>query len=193
MRIRTNGLWVAQWRWLRPRWLGTDASTVESARWAGIPENCRSWILSSQCAGERFLALVRRELRPIWPGPVPTNSYLSKLQGWHALGSHGLGRPRETVAAQILGSPCVDRLRFITEAKRSSQRDGREALWRTHRGCTHGAPAGAALPDRSRIERASHAGAQAAFLLCCSIRLGSFFFGMYLSWSEVSAGIGFGF
>jgi hypothetical protein len=31
----------------------------DSARWAGIPPNCRGWILSAFCGGERFLALVR--------------------------------------------------------------------------------------------------------------------------------------
>lgn len=34
-------------------------SMTQDARWAGLPKNARSWILASQCAGERFLALVR--------------------------------------------------------------------------------------------------------------------------------------
>jgi hypothetical protein len=34
-------------------------SMAQEARWAGLPKNSRSWILASQCAGERFLALVR--------------------------------------------------------------------------------------------------------------------------------------
>ena len=34
-------------------------SMAEDARWAGLPKDARSWILASQCAGERFLALVR--------------------------------------------------------------------------------------------------------------------------------------
>jgi hypothetical protein len=34
-------------------------SMAENARWAGLPRSARNWILASQCAGERFLALVR--------------------------------------------------------------------------------------------------------------------------------------
>jgi len=34
-------------------------SMAQDARWAGLPRASRSWILASQCAGERFLALVR--------------------------------------------------------------------------------------------------------------------------------------
>ncbi len=34
-------------------------SMAQEARWAGLPKNARSWVLASQCAGERFLALVR--------------------------------------------------------------------------------------------------------------------------------------
>jgi hypothetical protein len=34
-------------------------SMAENARWAGLPKSARNWILASQCAGERFLALVR--------------------------------------------------------------------------------------------------------------------------------------
>lgn len=34
-------------------------SMAQEARWAGLPRNARNWILASQCAGERFLALVR--------------------------------------------------------------------------------------------------------------------------------------
>jgi hypothetical protein len=34
-------------------------SLAHSARWGGLPRERRSWILASQCAGERFLALVR--------------------------------------------------------------------------------------------------------------------------------------
>ena len=32
---------------------------ADRARWAGLPVEARPWILASQCAGERFLALVR--------------------------------------------------------------------------------------------------------------------------------------
>src|SRR6185312_11640334 len=32
---------------------------ASAARWAGLNEECRSWVLSAQCSGERFLALVR--------------------------------------------------------------------------------------------------------------------------------------
>jgi hypothetical protein len=32
---------------------------ADRARWAGLPQQARPWILASQCAGERFLALVR--------------------------------------------------------------------------------------------------------------------------------------
>lgn len=34
-------------------------SMAQEARWAGLPKDARSWVLASQCAGERFLALVR--------------------------------------------------------------------------------------------------------------------------------------
>jgi hypothetical protein len=34
-------------------------SMAQEARWAGLPKASRTWILASQCAGERFLALVR--------------------------------------------------------------------------------------------------------------------------------------
>jgi hypothetical protein len=34
-------------------------SMVQEARWAGLPRDARSWVLASQCAGERFLALIR--------------------------------------------------------------------------------------------------------------------------------------
>lgn len=34
------------------------------ARWAGLPEERRNWMLSSQCMGERFLALVRTGVPP---------------------------------------------------------------------------------------------------------------------------------
>lgn len=32
---------------------------AEKARWAGLPRASRPWVLAAQCAGERFLALVR--------------------------------------------------------------------------------------------------------------------------------------
>lgn len=32
---------------------------AERARWAGLPDVARPWVLAAQCAGERFLALVR--------------------------------------------------------------------------------------------------------------------------------------
>jgi hypothetical protein len=34
-------------------------SMAQDARWAGLPRTARTWILASQCAGERFLALMR--------------------------------------------------------------------------------------------------------------------------------------
>jgi hypothetical protein len=34
-------------------------SMAESARWGGLPVESRAWVLAAQCAGERFLALVR--------------------------------------------------------------------------------------------------------------------------------------
>ena len=34
-------------------------SIADRARWAGLPVDARPWVLASQCAGERFLALVR--------------------------------------------------------------------------------------------------------------------------------------
>lgn len=34
-------------------------SLMEEARWAGLPPGARAWIFAAQCAGERFLALVR--------------------------------------------------------------------------------------------------------------------------------------
>jgi hypothetical protein len=34
-------------------------SLAEKARWGGLPPYARTWVLASQCAGERFLALVR--------------------------------------------------------------------------------------------------------------------------------------
>lgn len=34
-------------------------SLAERARWAGLPKNSQNWILATQCAGERFLAMVR--------------------------------------------------------------------------------------------------------------------------------------
>jgi hypothetical protein len=37
---------------------------AESARWGGLQRNRRSWVLSSECAGERFLALVRSGTPP---------------------------------------------------------------------------------------------------------------------------------
>jgi hypothetical protein len=37
---------------------------AESARWGGLALSRRVWILSSQCAGERFLALVRSGMPP---------------------------------------------------------------------------------------------------------------------------------
>ncbi len=34
-------------------------SLADQARWAGLPAELRPWLLAAQCAGERFLALVR--------------------------------------------------------------------------------------------------------------------------------------
>ena len=62
------GLEDFPWTWLLLCLGGMALTTIgaywmicmaENARWAGLPAPSRPWILAAQCAGERFLALVR--------------------------------------------------------------------------------------------------------------------------------------
>jgi hypothetical protein len=58
----------------------------ENARWGGLAPENRSWVLSSQCAGERFLALVRCGTPPdlAWTkaGKLLTQTSLTLAVAW---------------------------------------------------------------------------------------------------------------
>ena len=110
------------------------------ARWGGLPPKHRSWILGSQCAGERFLALVRAGTPPdvawlkscqflsteapelasawghtLWDSPQPIRSPSRAEQSMMSAGSS----IRTAVQIGLMeGRPCIDRVETALEALR---------------------------------------------------------------------------
>jgi hypothetical protein len=105
-----------------------------SARWGGLQAPHRSWILISQCAGERFLALVRSGSPPdlAWTKTCewvsPTSKELILAWGfslWQSPPENFWGRPEQVIvklgsairkAVQVSlmeGRPCTERVETL--------------------------------------------------------------------------------
>jgi hypothetical protein len=165
-----------------------------NARWAGLPEDCRPWILSAQCAGERFLALVRSGtpadiswtkasellqkqapgLALRWGASVWTEpAQLSPPKSAAALALVDFGRvlKRGVQASVMEGRPCGDRVESALQGLRQELRSqiDREL---------------SVLPTRAL---------KPLFIFVAPSILGLLFFGSYLSWTQVSAGVNLAF
>jgi hypothetical protein len=165
-----------------------------NARWAGLNEECRPWVLSAQCAGERFLALIRA-------GTPPDISWTkaSDLLHEHApslairwgpsvwADAARLPPPKSTAACALIefgtalkrtvqvsvmeGRPCGDRVETALQSLRQeirSQIDRELGL----------------LPTRAL---------RPLFALVAPSILGLLFYGLWLSWVQVAEGMSFGF
>lgn len=165
-----------------------------SARWAGLPEECRSWVLSSQCAGERFLALVRSGT----PADLSWTRSTELLQAQApALAVHWganvwteapkIPAPRSTAAAALIefgralkrtvqasvmeGRPCGDRVETALLGLRQEIRAQMDREL-------------SVLPTRAL---------KPLFIFVAPSILGLLFFGIYLAWLQVSSGVSLGF
>jgi hypothetical protein len=105
---------------------------AEEARWGGLAKNRRSWLLASQCAGERILALIRAGSPPdlawtqicerlehdepglffawgaiLWKSPEPRKqkSHLATL-----LGEAGNALRKSIQISLMDGKPCLERI-----------------------------------------------------------------------------------
>lgn len=120
-------------------------SLADSARWAGLRRSRRSWMLASQCAGERFLALVRcgnpadlawarameslkneaPELAEIWGYSVfaPEEALERGISGAErVLASIGITLRRSIHASLMEGRPCTERVETAFESLRQDLR-----------------------------------------------------------------------
>jgi hypothetical protein len=161
------------------------------ARWAGLSEEHRSWILAAQCAGERFLALVRagtpadlswtkssellQEQAPalasrwgfsVWSDPAfqPPPKSTAAL----ALIEFGIALKRCVQVSVMEGRPCGDRVETSLLALRQELRAQIDRELNV-------------LPTRAL---------RPLFLFVAPSILGLLFFGLWLSWTQVSFGIG---
>jgi hypothetical protein len=164
-----------------------------SARWAGLSEEHRPWILAAQCAGERFLALVRAgtpadlswtksaellqqqapALAVRWGFSVwtdPPFSPLPKSTAAQALIEFGTALKRSVQVSVMEGRPCGDRVETSLQALRQELRSQIDRELNV-------------LPTRAL---------RPLFLFVAPSILGILFFGLWLSWSQVSSGIGGG-
>lgn len=169
---------------------------MERARWAGLPSARRSWIFASQCAGERFLALVRGgnpadiawgracELlgleapglalvwgHSIWKeGLADGELGLPRLApGTAARGIQDAGDAlRKAVQLSLMeGRPCLERVEAALESLRHELR---------------------ALVDRE-LSLLSTRALRPLFLLVAPSILGLLAFGIFLSWQSMGGGL----
>jgi len=125
------------------QWL---VALADSARWAGIRRERRSWMLAAQCAGERFLALVRcgqpadlawsramdalrreaPDLAEIWGSSVFAPEMPEKARGGvgaeAVLAGIGLTLRRAIHASLMEGRPCSERVETAFESLRTDLR-----------------------------------------------------------------------
>lgn len=110
-------------------------SIADRARWAGLPLEARPWILASQCAGERFLALVRsgnpadlawvracQWLKQeaaglaehwgasVWKGAEGNTPASSKIAAIRALEEAGAQLRKAVQVSLMEGRPCTERV-----------------------------------------------------------------------------------
>jgi hypothetical protein len=111
----------------------------EAARWGGLPPAHRSWVLTSQCAGERFLALVRTgtpadlswakmgqflnsespALGMRWGGSIwdsPRVEFVGKAEELIVIA--GLSIKKAVQVSLMEGRPCLDRVESVLEGLR---------------------------------------------------------------------------
>lgn len=162
-----------------------------NARWAGLPDVCRPWILAAQCGGERLLAQIKagtpadlswtkvhellQDLAPqlamSWGASVwtdPAKQPLPRASAAVALIDFGSALRRSVQASVMEGRPCSDRIETALQGLKQELRSqvDREL---------------SVLPTRAL---------KPLFIFVAPSILGLLFFGMYLAWMEVSSGAG---
>jgi hypothetical protein len=171
---------------------------AENARWGGLPLDARPWVLASQCAGERFLSLVRsgnpadlawtracallQEEAPglaarwgasVWgaDSPAGLTQLKSAAGAMKALEEAGEGLRRAVQVSLMEGRPCTERVESALQALRQDLRSQIEREL--------------SLLSTRALKPLFICVAPALFML-----LG---FGLYLSWEQVVGGGGAGF
>ncbi len=116
----------------------------EVARWGGLLVKNRSWVLSSQCAGERFLALLRtgtppdlawagalelltkdsRELALAWGYSIwdTSNSSSQTNPAEMAILAAGSSIKRSIQVGIMEGRPCVERVETVLKSLRQEMK-----------------------------------------------------------------------
>ena len=147
-----------------------------SARWGGLQNDQRGWVLAAQCAGERFLALVRAGT----PSDLAwTRACELLIREAPALAVREWGSsvwsPTPCPFGNVRGSSsCFDRHRNLAQESRAAQSDGRASLHGASGGGAACASAGDAKPSRSRAFAAWNASTETSFYLCSAVRPCSF-------------------
>ena len=165
-------------------------SMMEQARWAGLPASQRAWIFASQCAGERFLALVRAgnpadiawsragellrveapALALAWGPSVwkekPAASTPCRPAAAQALVEAGDSLRKAVQVSLMEGRPCLERVEAALEALRHEIK---------------------ALVERELSLLTTRA-LQPLFLFVAPPILGLLAYGLYLSWERLGGG-----
>lgn len=175
---------------------------TESARWGGLPSKQRSWILAAQCAGERFLALVRSGNPPdlAWAHGCSLLSELASDLAFEWKASIW-GDAKKTPAEKILESSAAQPNRFTIPAIRILI-DAGEGLRKSvqislmeGRSCTERAETVLlvlrqemkALVDRE-LTLLSTKALKPLFIFVAPTLFGLLAFGLWLGWTQIAGG-----
>lgn len=162
-----------------------------AARWAGLPVECRVWVISAQCAGERFLALVRSGT----PADLSWSRAVEMLHAQAPALAVQWGPSIWAEAAKLPAPKAVAAgalIEFGHALKRTVQlsvMEGRPCGERVET-----ALLGLRQEIRSLIDRELSIlptkALRPLFMFVAPSILGLLFFGMYLAWVQVSVGMG---
>ena len=162
---------------------------AEEARWGGLRASERAWILGAQCAGERFLALVRAGVTADLAWSQACELLTLEAPELAALWGHNVWHEPKLQATNGSGA------RIALAAAGSSLRKALQVSLMEGRPCTERVEAaltGLRADLKSQVERElTLLGARALrplFLCVAPALFGLLIFGMWLAWLDGSAG-----
>ena len=186
------------------RWLGGCISALVSggigaawmlqlateARWGGLAKGNRGWLLSSQCAGEGFLALLRSGMPADLAWTKAAEMLSQEAPGlagawgfslWQEPPSGAVGRALES---SDTGRVIIEFGASLRRALQASVMEGRPCAERVE-----AALAGLARDLRAQVEREmgllSARAMKPLFVCVAPALLGLLFYGLYLSWQSM--------
>jgi hypothetical protein len=118
--------------------VGWMLGLAENARWGGIASSQRGWILASQCAGERFLALIRcgdpadvawtrvletlakdePELAEAWGYSIWASASRKASPATQGIIQMGISIRKSVQLALMEGFPCTERVEVVLQGSR---------------------------------------------------------------------------